>query len=138
MNVVSSCAFVLPASILYNKKRDIKTAVSGLFCGVVLVTVVMLLWNYLLTPLYMGTPREFVKSLLIPAFLPFNLIKGALNASFTFLIYKPLSRALKSARLLPSEKEGASSGKISVPVVAIALVTIAACAVVLFILNGKI
>ena len=39
----------------------------------------------------MGYPREAVAELLIPAFLPFNLLKGGLNAAITMLIYKPVS-----------------------------------------------
>lgn len=139
MNVVSSCAFLLPASILYYKKRALSSAVIGLVFGVVFTTVVMLLWNYLLTPLYMGMPREAIKDLLLPAFLPFNLIKGALNASFTFLIYKPLSKALKKAKLLPSsDSEAEGTRKPVLPVLLFSVLTIIACVVVLLILNSKI
>ncbi len=136
MNVVSSCAFILPGAVIYNKKRNLTSAVCGLVFGVIFVTAVMLLWNYLLTPIYMGMPREAIKELLLPAFLPFNLIKGALNASFTFLVYKPLSKALKKARMLPSEESDHSGGKVYAPVIIMALVTIAACIVILLILNG--
>ena len=67
---------------------------------------VMLLWNYLVTPLYMGYPREAVVELLLPAFLPFNLLKGGLNASITFLLYKPIVTALrKSGYISTLEKE---------------------------------
>lgn len=138
MNVVSSCAFILPAAILYSRRRKLGSAVAGLVFGVVLVTVVMLLWNYLLTPLYMGMPREAIKDLLIPAFLPFNLIKGILNASFTFIVYKPLSKALKKAKLLPSEENAKTSGKLYAAVALLAVVAISACVVVLLILNGVI
>ena len=38
----------------------------------------MLLWNYLITPIYMGMDREeIVVPMLIPVFLPFNLVKAA-------------------------------------------------------------
>ncbi|MCM1541845.1 MAG: hypothetical protein NC121_11345 [Blautia sp.] len=33
--------------------------------------------------------------LLIPAFLPFNLLKAGLNAGFIFLLYKPITTALR-------------------------------------------
>ena len=58
------------------------------------MVLVMLLWNYLIAPIYMGYPREAVVELLIPAFLPFNLIKGGLNAAITMIIYKPVVKAL--------------------------------------------
>lgn len=58
------------------------------------------------TPLYMGYPREAVVELLLPAFLPFNLLKGGLNASITFLLYKPIVTALrKSGYVAASENE---------------------------------
>ena len=59
------------------------------------MVLVMLLWNYLLAPIYMGCSREDIVELLLPAFLPFNLIKGGLNAAFTLLLYKPITQALR-------------------------------------------
>ncbi|SOY30602.1 hypothetical protein AMURIS_03333 [Acetatifactor muris] len=60
----------------------------------------MLFWNYLITPVYMGYPREAVAELLIPVFLPFNLMKGGLNAAFTMILYKPVVTAFRCAHLL--------------------------------------
>ena len=74
----------------------------GLFAGSITMVVVMLLWNYLVTPLYMGYPREAVAELLLPAFLPFNLLKAGLNASFTFLLYKPVILTLRKSGYLPT------------------------------------
>ena len=52
MNVLSSCAFVCPAACLYSRGRSIRRAAIGLGVGVVLMTVVMVLWNYIITPIY--------------------------------------------------------------------------------------
>lgn len=101
MNILASLAFSLPAAFLYQKKRNIQSALVGLVLGVILMTGIMLLWNDLLTPLYTGWPRDKVVALLIPAILPFNLIKGGLNLSLTLLLYQPLNRALRAANLLP-------------------------------------
>ena len=95
MNMLSTCAFVCPAAYLYSRKRTIRRAAIGLGLGVVLVTVTMVLWNYIMTPIYMGYPREAVAELLIPVFLPFNLLKGGLNAGITLLIYKPVLSAAR-------------------------------------------
>lgn len=102
MNVLSTCAFVLPAAWLYRKKRTLNSAALGLCIGVVCMTALMLAWNYIITPLYMGYPRAAVTELLLPVFLPFNLFKGVLNAGVTMLIYKPVSRALRRAKLVPT------------------------------------
>lgn len=96
MNVISSCSFACTAAFVYKKKRKLSGAVIGLFCGWVCMIVVMLLWNYLITPIYMGCSREMVAKLLLPAFLPFNFIKGGLNAAITILLYKPVLQALSA------------------------------------------
>ena len=95
MNIVSTCSFACTASVIYKKKRTLSGAVIGLVAGSLMMVLVMMLWNYLITPIYMGYPREAVAKLLIPAFLPFNLLKAGLNAGFTFLFYKPITTALR-------------------------------------------
>lgn len=107
MNALSTIAFVLPASWIYHRRRDIRHAVIGLGVGIVVMTAVMLAWNYIVTPYYMGYPRQAVAELLLPVFLPFNLFKGVLNAGITLLVYKPVVGALTKARMLPDK--GASS-----------------------------
>lgn len=102
MNIISSCAFSCVAAFIYKKKRTLSGAVIGLVSGVISMSLVMLLWNYLIAPIYMGYPREEIAKLLLPAFLPFNLIKGSLNAGFTFLLYKPITTALRKSGYLQS------------------------------------
>ena len=106
---------------LWGLLMNVKNAVIGLVVGVLLMTAVMLLWNYLITPIYMGQPREFVATLLIPYFLPFNLIKGGINATLTVLLYKPIVNALRKAKLVePSSGKGGKS-KVGVALVAAVL-----------------
>lgn len=103
MNVISSCSFACTAAFVYKRKRKMSGAVVGLFCGWGCMVPVMLLWNYLIAPIYMGCSREAVVELLIPAFLPFNLIKGGLNAAITMILYKPVVAALRRSHLLESK-----------------------------------
>ena len=100
MNILSTCSFACTAGFIYKKKRSLTGALMGLLAGSILMIIVMILWNYLVTPLYMGAPREAVVDLLIPAFLPFNVLKAGLNTAFTFLLYKPLISALRHANLV--------------------------------------
>ena len=95
MNVVSSCSFACTAAWIYRKKRTFPGAVTGLLCGWACMVLVMLAWNYFIAPIYMGYPREAVMELLISAFLPFNLIKGGLNAVITMILYKPVIAAFR-------------------------------------------
>ena len=100
MNVVSTCAFVVPAAWLYKKNHSQKGAVLGLALGVLLMAIVMVIWNYIITPFYMGVPRDVVAGMLASVFLPFNLIKGGINAALTLLLYKPIVGALRKAGLV--------------------------------------
>ncbi len=100
MNVISSCSFACTASFVFKKKRNLSGVIIGLFCGWGCMVLVMMLWNYLITPIYMGYPRAAVVELLIPVFLPFNLIKGGLNAAITMILYKPIVTALGHSHLL--------------------------------------
>ena len=102
MNVLSSCAFAAVAALVYRRRRTLGGAMLGLGLGVVCMTAAMLLWNYLITPLYMSRPRAEVATMLLPVFLPFNLIKGGLNAALTALLYRPVTQGLRRAKLLPA------------------------------------
>ncbi len=109
MNFISTCAFACTASVIYKRFRTINGAVAGLCTGTVVMAALMLAWNYLITPLYMGFPREAVAALLLPAFLPFNLLKAVLNSAITMLIYKPLSNIMKKAHIVPENSSGGNT-----------------------------
>lgn len=98
MNVLSSCSFACTSAMIYRKKKNLRGAAAGLFTGSLLMIPVMLLWNWLITPIYMGYPREAVAAFLLPAFLPFNLMKAGLNTLFTLILYKPVMTAMRRSR----------------------------------------
>jgi len=100
MNVLATCSFCCTATFVYKRNHTMKGAVLGLSLGVVTLVVVMLLWNYLITPIYQGVPREVVVSMLPTVFLPFNLAKGGMNMAATLLLYKPVVTALRKAHLV--------------------------------------
>lgn len=135
MNVISSCSFACTAAIIYNKKRKVSGAIVGLFCGWGCMVLVMLLWNYLITPIYMGYSREAVVELLIPAFLPFNLIKGGLNAAITMILYKPIVTALRRSHLVETNQMEMRT-KFNIGLILIALLIITTCTLLLLSLKG--
>ena len=114
MNVVSTCAFAVPAAWYYQKHRTRKDAVIGLALGMAVMAAAMLLWNYIITPFYMGVPRATVAGMLMTVFLPFNLIKGGINAGITLLLYKPVVGALRKAHLAEPSKSGTQKGSFHV------------------------
>lgn len=111
MNVLSTTLFVLPAAFLYRHRRRLSIAIAGLVLGALLATGGMLLWNWLIVPLYMPSmTRAEIVPLLWSAFLPFNLFKTALNAVLTVLLYKGVVSALRAARLVPKADNNVRRG----------------------------
>ncbi len=103
MNIISGCSFACTAAFTYKKKHKLSGAILGLLCGCGCQAAVMMFWNYLIAPIYMGYPREAIVELLLPAFLPFNLIKGGLNGAITILLYKPVVTVFRRSKLIESE-----------------------------------
>ena len=138
MNILSSCSFACTAAFLYKKRHNRKGAVIGLISGVAAMVAVMMLWNYLITPIYMGYPRAAVAELLLPAFLPFNLLKGGLNAAITILLYKPVVTALRKAGLAPESKGDAGAPQGSLGVTLAALMALVTCVLLVLVMKGVI
>ncbi|MCL2031094.1 MAG: ECF transporter S component [Oscillospiraceae bacterium] len=138
MNVISGCSFACTAAFLYKRRRSLTGAVIGLAAAWLLTTAVMILWNYLITPLYMARPREEIAALLIPAFLPFNLIKGGVNAAFTMMLYKPVKTALQKSRMMPPVEEPDRKGKLNPGVLIASVFVVGTCVLWVLVLQGKI
>ena len=136
MNMVSTCSFVCTAALIYKKNHTLKGAVLGLVIGTIFMTGVMLLWNYLLTPIYMGYPREAVAAMLVPAFLPFNLLKGGLNTALTLLLYKPVVQTLRKIGLAPRSISEGPEGKISIGLMLGAALLLITCILLALVLAG--
>lgn len=137
MNILSTCSFACTAAFIYKKKRTLSGAVIGLVIGSITMVAVMLLWNYLVTPIYMGYPREAVAKLLLPAFLPFNLLKAGLNAAFTFLLYRPVISALRKTGFV--EQSGSlAKKKIPYGMLIVAVVLVITCVLAILAFNGVI
>ena len=100
MNILASASFACTASAIYKRKHTLSGAVIGLITACIVTTSLMLLWNYIMTPIYQGVPRAVVADMLIPVFLPFNLVKTVANASFAMMLYKPLVSSLRKAKLV--------------------------------------
>ena len=141
MNVIASAAFVIPAAAIYKKKKTLPFAVVGLACGVLGMTASMLLWNWIITPLYTGMPREAIVPMLPVVFLPFNLIKAGINMGLTLIIYKPISAILHKSGILEehgkneAETHTETKKKFSPLAIIIGLVIIVLCVVGIVILK---
>ena len=98
MNFLSSATFSMVIGLIYKYKRTMMGAIIAVFS----MTSVMLLANMFITPLFLGVDRQAVMGMLVPTLLPFNIIKAVFNGALVLIIYKPITQALKKAKLLIS------------------------------------
>lgn len=138
MNSLSSITLSLTAALIYKYRRKISGAAIGLLSGALVMTAFMILWNWLITPLYTGMPRSAVEGMLIPTILPFNLLKSFLCSSFTLILYRPATAALKRAKLLPGSEKTPKSSKITaiVTTAGVAIASVCILSIVLIKIYG--
>jgi len=90
MNFLATGTFVFVSSQIYFLHHDKKGAVLGLILGTLTMTLIMVPANLIITPLYLGVNRDIVVKMLIPAIIPFNILKGMISGFLTFILYKRL------------------------------------------------
>lgn len=93
MHMVASGVLVLVASLFYRFKKRFAFAAVGMLLGTIGMALVMIPMNLVLTPLYMGdvsVSREVVLSMLLPAIIPFNLLKAGINCVVTAILFRAL------------------------------------------------
>lgn len=89
MNFCASATFLL-VGYFVNKKMNF--AVSG-GAGAIAMALVMIPLNMIIVPLEFGLPLEKVQALLLPVYIPFNLIKGSLNTVLFILLWSVLKKS---------------------------------------------
>ncbi|MBQ7359613.1 MAG: ECF transporter S component [Lachnospiraceae bacterium] len=112
-NFAVGCALLLPASLVYERKKCKKNAILGLVAGSATMTIFAVFFNalYLLptfsvmygwpmdTLIAMGTKVNEkitdMTSFVVLAVGPLNIFKSVLVSIITMLIYKPLSVVIK-------------------------------------------
>jgi len=94
MNIIGMVFYVLPAALLYKRFKGTGSIIVGLVLGSVVSAAVVILANFVFTPLYFGGTVEEVMMMLVPVLLPFNALKVLLNSVLAFVLYKSLYRLL--------------------------------------------
>ena len=113
-NFLLGVAFVVPAGIIYLKKRSRGGALIGALVGAAVMSVLSVFFNYYIVyPMYTAfMPMEAIIGMyqainpkvqnlwqaLIWFNTPFTFIKGLCSVVMTFIIYKPLSPVLKGRK----------------------------------------
>ena len=115
-NYLLGCSFIIPAALIYKKRKTKKNALIAMVIGTIVMTVFGCFLNaYILLPTYataFGMPIDAivgmgsainanindVMTFVIIAVAPFNIIKGIIVSVTTLLIYKHISPILKGNR----------------------------------------
>ncbi|SKC58944.1 ECF transporter S component [Maledivibacter halophilus] len=95
MHVLSTGTLVLVSSTIYHRIRSFKGLVIGLILSCFAMTLVMVPTNLFFTVKFLGVPYEAVKSMLIPAIIPFNLLKSIINSVAIGFVYKGIRVVIK-------------------------------------------
>jgi len=92
-NFLVGVALILPAALVYHKKKNKKTAILGMVLGGVCMEVVGIVANvYFLLPAFgmKMAPAELMQYVTL-GLLPFNGIKSILASIVTYIVYKKVS-----------------------------------------------
>ena len=92
-NFLVGVALILPAALVYHKKKNKKTAILGMVLGGVCMEVVGIVANvYFLLPAFgmKMAPAELIQYVTL-GLLPFNGIKSILVSIVTYIVYKKVS-----------------------------------------------
>ena len=135
MDFISSASYALPVAMVYKYRRTLAGAVGGLALGSIAMIIIMLLWNWLLTPLYLEIDRKIVVGMLATLFLPFNAVKALLNSALVLCLYKPLVTVLRKTRLVPPPTQ--STGGFQFGLYILFVLILAAGVLLLLVLQGK-
>ena len=94
MNICATVFFVLPAALVYRKMHTFKGGVIGLALGVIFAIAGSVAANLTIGVLFWYGSADVLMPLLVPAILPFNLVKATLNSVLTMAVYKAISNLI--------------------------------------------
>jgi riboflavin transporter FmnP len=112
-NFLIGCSLVVPASIIYKRKKSKKNAFIGMLVGTAFMTVAGVVFNYfILIPFYVkafGMPLDYIIAagakinsavsnkfnFTLICVAPFNIVKGIVDGLITAVIYKRISTFIK-------------------------------------------
>jgi riboflavin transporter FmnP len=93
VNIVVTASFVLPAALAFKFSSKLPVQIIGLVVSCLLMIVVAIVMNVVIYPI-LGTPVNAVVAMIVPLLLPFNIVKGVLNAVLAFALLKGLTPLL--------------------------------------------
>lgn len=97
MHIVATGTYVLFAGMITNKNHKMFTVAIATGAGILGTTLIMIPWNIIITPIFMGGTVEEVFAILALIIL-FNIIKAGVNGILAALLVKPTDKLLKATK----------------------------------------
>lgn len=104
MNLAGSGALIWTVGRMFQSRPTLWGLVGGGAAGALTAALVMIPANLLMVPLIHGIPRETVAAMLLPAYVPFNLLKGLLSTALAAPLYLTLARFVTARRVAIRER----------------------------------
>lgn len=94
MNIVACVCYIVPAALIYRRRHTYTGAIVGLVLGIVAATAASVVANLTIGVWFWYGAPDAIMPLMVPAVIPFNLVKTALNSVLTLVVYKAVSNLI--------------------------------------------
>ena len=94
MNIVATLCFVVPAAFVYRRVHTFKGAVAGLVLGSAAAVAGAIIANLTIGVWFWYGSVDAIAPMILPALVPFNLVKTILNSVLTMVVYKAVSNLI--------------------------------------------
>ncbi len=94
INVIMAVCYILPAALIYRRFHSFKGGCVGLIVSCVTMLIGAILANLTVGVWFWYGSTDVIIPLILPAIVPFNLIKAGLNSVLTLVIYKAVSNLM--------------------------------------------
>ncbi|MEG0072245.1 MAG: ECF transporter S component [Raoultibacter sp.] len=94
MNIIASVVVVVVMWLIYRKKRSLPFAIGGALVGSACSIIVSIALNFLVMPIYLPLTFIDVANSILPALLPYNIAKLAINCAVALVAYRKLAALL--------------------------------------------
>lgn len=95
MSCLASLSFVVPASIIYHRKRSLRGGLLGMALGTLCLIVSMIIANWFVVRWFGFLPEERVAGYCLYVVPAFNLVKAGIDTAACLLVYKRAGRILR-------------------------------------------
>lgn len=94
MSIVATLCFVVPAAFVYRRVHTFKGAVAGLALGSATAVAGAIIANLTIGVWFWYGSVDAIAPMILPALVPFNLVKTILNSVLTMVVYKAVSNLI--------------------------------------------